>query len=218
MDMSAPDVSGLDWGEFYKEQSQRGIRATFTAALQARGSRAPGFAIDVGCGDGLETRALLNDGWRVLAFDADAHVRERVLETIGADSGADSDALSRPESDRLDLRRLDFGDVHELPAADLVYAGFALPFCAPEVFERLWRAIRSALQPGGVFAGEFFGPHDDWAAKAGVNVHDRAEVLRLLDDLEIVSFGEADRHGQSFAGPKHWHVFHVVARRPAAGR
>jgi SAM-dependent methyltransferase len=200
----------MDWSDFYEHQRGRSVRPTFTAGLEAwqerrRSTGRPreaGDAIDLGCGDGLESRALAAAGWHVLATDADPHVVERVTSGVPA-----------ADRERLTVRHASFAELADegLPPADLVYAGFALPFCSGDVLERLWAGIRSAIRPSGVFAGELFGPHDDFAAWPEVNTHDRADVERLLDGLEVVLLREDDRDGTSFAGPKHWHVFHIVA-------
>jgi hypothetical protein len=34
--------------------------------------------------------------------------------------------------------------------------------------------------------------------------------------MEVVSFNEEDEDGQADSGPKHWHVFDVIARRVRA--
>jgi SAM-dependent methyltransferase len=198
----------MDWSDFYADQAGRAVRPTFAAALErwrdAHGAAA-GRAIDLGCGDGVESRALVAAGWRVLALDADARVVERVTDGV-------------PDADRarLTVRRASFeelasSDGEALPAADLVYAGFALPFCSGDVFEVLWARIRQCLLPGGLFAGQLFGPHDDFAVWPDVNTHDRADVERLLDGLTVLQLDEEDKDGRSFAGPKHWHVFHIIA-------
>ena len=44
---------------------------------------------------------------------------------------------------------------------------------------------------------------------------DRSTLLTMLDGLEILDLAEEDADGPAFSGPKHWHVFDVVARRPA---
>lgn len=202
----------MDWTDFYVDQAARSLRPTFTAALdewRRRRGNATGDAIDLGCGDGLESRALARDGWRVLAIDSDPRVVERV-------TGGGSGELPGDARARLTVRRATYEEiVGELPESDLVYAGFALPFCGPEVFERLWADIRSSLRPGGFFAGQLFGPHDGFASWPDVNTHDRADVDRLLDGLEVVRLNEEDRDGTSFLGPKHWHVFHIVAVNPS---
>jgi SAM-dependent methyltransferase len=181
------------------------MAGTSAVGRAASRPRTAGDAIDLGCGDGLESRALVAAGWRVLAVDADPHVVERVTAAVPA-----------AERERLIVRRASFEQLaaEPLAAADLVYAGFALPFCSGEVFARLWAGIRARLRPGGVFAGELFGPHDDFAAWPDVNTHDRTAVERLLDGLDVLVLREDDRDGSSFAGTKHWHVFHIVAIRP----
>ena len=45
--------------------------------------------------------------------------------------------------------------------------------------------------------------------------HSADQARALLDGLEIVHWDEEDADGTAYTGPKHWHVFHVVARRPA---
>ena len=96
--------------------------------------------------------------------------------------------------------------------ADLTTQDALASAYAYDVFERLWADIRGCLRRGGIFAGQLFGPHDDFAAWPQVNTHERADVERLLDGLTVVRLDEEDKDGTSFAGPKHWHVFHIIAR------
>ncbi|WP_431277725.1 class I SAM-dependent methyltransferase [Leifsonia poae] len=195
----------FNWSEFYTEQGGRGVRPTFTAGLEAwadtTGTSAPGDAVDLGCGDGVETRQLAEQGWHVLAIDSDPDVEKRVRAEVG-------DALAS----RVDVRRASFETLGDLPESDFIYAGFALPFCDPGHFPYLWADIRDALRPGAVFAGELFGPDDEWFGRAGMNFHDRAGVEAMLAGLDVVQLVEDNHRGMSFEGPKHWHVFHVVAR------
>lgn len=190
----------FDWSQFYEQQGGRGVRPTFASALAAWPGD-PGDAIDLGCGDGVETRHLAQRGWRVLAIDADLGVEDRVLA-----------GLPPADASRVRVRSAPFETLGDLPAADLVYAGFALPFCEADRFPYVWADIRDALRLGGLFAGEFFGPHDAWFGRSGMNFHDRAGVTAMLTGMEILQLAEDDRRGMSFEGPKHWHVFHVIAR------
>ncbi|KGJ72474.1 hypothetical protein GY21_15215 [Cryobacterium roopkundense] len=197
-------MSNLDWTGYFDAQAGRRVRSVLTDTLARRGMPEPGIAIDLGCGEGTETRYLLHNGWRVLAYDADPAAGARVR------AGLDADELGR-----FTFTASRFEDLGVLPPADLVLSSFALPFCHPEAFPALWASIRSALAPGAWFAGEMFGPHDEWADNATMNFHDRANVESLLTGLEVASLVEEDRPGQSFSGPKRWHVFHISARRPA---
>jgi len=194
----------MDWTGYCDAQAGRTVRSVLAQTLELRGDVAPGTAIDLGCGEGTETRHLLANGWRVLAIDADPAAEARVRSGLGPD-----------QLDRLTFRRARFEDIGELPPADLVCSSFSLPFCDPATFPALWSGIRSALKPGAWFAGELFGPHDSWFGRTDMNFHDRAEVEALLAGLTAHSLVEDDRMGQSAFGPRHWHVFHLIAQRPA---
>ena len=68
-------------------------------------------AIDLGCGAGKETLALLNGGWRVHAVDSLPDTRERLLGIA-------------PDADgRLSIEVRAFQELRALPPADLIFAG-----------------------------------------------------------------------------------------------
>ena len=162
-----------------------------------------GSAVELGCGDGTGSVELLTRGWEVLSIDAHDDAIRRLRERIPADAEPRSTTMvSSMES-------------ADLPATDLVFASFSLPFCPPAAFPGLWHRIRSALRPGGRVAGELFGDRDTWASDPSMTFHTEGAARALFDGLEVESFVEEDEDGESFDGPKHWHVFHVIARRPA---
>jgi SAM-dependent methyltransferase len=194
----------MDWTEYYDAQAGRAARPVLLQALELRGSAPAGTAIDLGCGEGTETRHLLANGWRVHAYDADPASEARVRQGLDA-----------AQQGRLTFHSARFEDLPDLPPADLIYAGFALPFCDPDALPALWANIRAALKPGAWFAGELFGPHDSWAGRADMNFHDRAGTAALLTGLTLADLVEDDRDGRSAFGPRHWHVFHFIARNPA---
>lgn len=114
---------------------------------------------------------------------------------------------------RLTTAVVDLDDLPELPSADLVYSGYALPFTRPERFADTWARVRDALAPGGVLAVNLFGDRDSWAGEPRMTFATEAEARALFDGLEVVHFHVQDEDGMAFSGPKHWHVFDVVARR-----
>ena len=80
-------------------------------------------------------------------------------------------------------------------------------------FESLWGRIVESLRPDGRFAGQLFGPHDQWAG-SGVVVHGRDELERLLEPFTVERLDEFEGDGSTVAGkPKHWHIYHLVARK-----
>ncbi len=115
---------------------------------------------------------------------------------------------------RLDARDVRFAEVTGLPGADLVLANYSLPFAGEDEFAHIWSLLRESLRGGGIFAGQLFGDDDDWAARDDVRVHTAEDVRALLSDWDVVEVTEHQRDGGSGLGPKHWHVFDIIARHP----
>ena len=195
---------GSDWAAFYRSTLGREPRPLFVkgmAAVEAAGA-VPGQAVEIGFGDGRETLALLDAGWRVLAIDSAPAAAEVLRSQVPA-----------PATDRLAIESAPAESV-ELPPFDLLYAGFSLPFLDPAAFDSFWAGVRRQIRPGGFLVVNFFGPHDSWAGREGLSFIDLAAVRELVDGLEVLAIDEQDQDGESFLGPKHWHVFDVIARQP----
>jgi tellurite methyltransferase len=192
-----------DWDEYYERVAGRPPRQTLLAALERFGAEGGGrSAVDLGCGDGRDTIELLRRGWRVLAIDAEVAAIERLLARRDLPAGA-----------ALETRCARFEDA-AWPAADLVNASFALPLCPPERFPELWARIEHSLAIGGRFAGQLFGEHDEWRGEPGITHHSRTDVERLLAGFAIEMLAEEESDATTpYGKPKHWHLFHIVARK-----
>jgi trans-aconitate methyltransferase len=195
-------ASEIAWEAYYRAIEGRSPRRLFLDAIAFLPTDQPRVAIDLGSGDGAETLALLARGWKVIAIDGSPEAIGRLQASVAPEDAA-----------RLTTRVSSFRELVELPDADFVYAGLSLPFCAPDEFAGVWPRVTNALQPGGVFAGHFFGPHDSWATTSDMTFHTRGEVESLFAPFEIQLFEEQDEDGCAVSGPKHWHVFHVIARK-----
>lgn len=204
-----------DWPAYFERIEGKPPRETLLAAIEAftrTGDRdrpaEPGTAVDLGCGSGRDTAELLARGWRVHAIDGHP-------EGIGR-------LRARPEclahAGRLTTEVRDFGGV-DIPPCDLLNASFSLPFCPPGAFPGLWAKIVGAIRPGGRFAGQLFGDRDSWTILEDRTHHARADALALFDAFVLESFREEDRPSAhngpdaSTTAHKHWHVYHVVARK-----
>lgn len=194
-----------DWAAYYRHTLGREPRPLFVRGMELLRAAdvPPGQSVEIGFGDGTETLALLEAGWRVLAIDA-APQAEAVLR----------DRLPAALEDALDVRIAPAQDV-PLPAIDLAYAAYSLSFLEPAAFRCLWTDLRASLRPGGFLVVNVFGERDTWAGDPYMTFLDRATVDRMLAGLEVLHLHEEDADGDSFSGPKHWHLFEIVARRPA---
>jgi SAM-dependent methyltransferase len=192
-----------DWAGYYDAQAGREPRELLREVLASfdREERV-GSAIDLGCGDGTDTAELIARGWEVTAIDAEEDAMRRVREKIPSERTPSLRTIVSPMEDVA------------IPDVDLVFASFSLPFCRPAAFPGLWKRLRSSLRPGGRFAGELFGDRDSWASDPDMTFQDARAAKELFDGLEVESFEEEEEDGEAFDGPKHWHVFHVIAREP----
>lgn len=98
--------------------------------------------------------------------------------------------------------------------AHLINASFALPFCAPDAFPRLWEWILASLAPGGRFAGQIFGDRDSWAPFRPRSHLQRDAAMGLFRGTALEHFEEVEKNGSDAMGSeKHHHLFHIVARK-----
>jgi len=161
----------------------------------------PRFAVDLGCGDGRDTVELLRRGWRVLAIDREQNAFDRLLD--------------RPiQRDLLQTQLMRFETLTLPQSIDLINASFCLPFCQPADFAHLWETIVTSLNPGGYFCGQLFGDRDSWTVYPDRTHHTREQIQVLLKSFDIEWFDEEEHPGVTALGKeKHWHIFHIVARK-----
>jgi SAM-dependent methyltransferase len=186
-----------DWAKYYAAAGDD-PRETLVQAADA--FAAPSFAVDLGCGTGRDTLELLRRGWRVLAIDGEREAVDRLRERVGDDPRLETQVARYEEA--------------RWPECDLVNASFALPFSAPPAFAQVWERIVRSLRSGGRFAGQLFGDRDGWAPADDITFVRRADAEAMFSTFELERFDEVEEDSQTAVGdPKHWHVYHVVARK-----
>jgi trans-aconitate methyltransferase len=200
--MSAAQDSA-HWTAYNAAQRGRGVRPLFAQVLALAGDGRGRRAIDLGCGAGIETLALLEAGWIVHALDND----QSSLAQLRQDAAEKSQRL-------LHTQVADLNDLPGLPEADLIYAGYALPFTHPARFVSMWATVQRSLRAGGWLAVNLFGDRDSWADNPEHMFLTETDTRALFAGLDVQRFDVEDRDGAAFSGPKHWHVFSVIARRP----
>lgn len=204
-----------DWPGYFKVMRGKGPRDTTQRALQAfaqenipdsaqqqTAENPIPLAVDLGCGEGRDTQAILEKGWRVVAIDG----HEAAFENM-----AERGILQHPALET----RLAAYEECAIPSCTFLNASFSLPFCHPDHFQALWTIIAFALEPGGRLACQLFGDRDTWASLPDRSHFTREQVEQLLAEYHIEFFQEDESDSTDAEGrDKHWHVFHIVARKP----
>ena len=162
------------------------------------------LAIDLGCGNGIDTLALLLTGWNVLSIDKEVtalNMLKNKTSSLTLDTTLQTECIA-------------FEEITQLPTCRILNATFSLPFCKPYAFDHFWSICTAAIQEEGFFSGHFFGIRDTWKINPNMTFHSYAQVMRLFDKFTILDFEEVDKTGKTLSGQeKHWHVFHIVAQK-----
>ncbi len=160
-------------------------------------------ALDLGCGAGRDTRYLLEQGFSVTAVDVEPQTESLIKALLN--------------QDKVQYVNSSFSDF-EFGKYDVVNAQWSLPFTPPETFDEVSTKVKSSINPGGVFTGQLFGVNDEWNTSGKrMKFHTREEALKVFEGMEIVEFREEDRDSTLANGtPKHWHIFHIIAKKPSA--
>jgi hypothetical protein len=200
-----------DWSGYFKNVLGKPPRETLLKALAGFDAElaagvphacAPPFAIDLAAGEGRDSLELLRRGWIVLAIEMMPEGIRLLREQTPLAHRA-----------RLHTQIASFADAW-WPACDLFNSSFALPFCPAEQFDGLWGRITASIRPGGRFAGQFFGDRDSWGRCGHTLPHSRGEVERLFVGFDFELLNEEEKDDTTAGGDlKHWHVFHIVARK-----
>jgi tellurite methyltransferase len=204
-DSPTPRVSG--WAKYYAATEGRPPRPTLLFALDRFAVEGVcGTAADLGCGDGRDAIELLRRSWHVIGIDSEPVALERLRARDDLPPGA-----------QLDLRGEAF-ETAEWGRVELVNSSFALPFCSPAAFPALWRKIDASILPSGRFAAQLCGPRDTWAERGmdnrPVTFQEEKDARALFANYTIEMFEEEETDSVTPRGEtKHWHIFHVVAKK-----
>ncbi len=187
------------WRQYYEEALSRPHlkRTEFAARLNESNLK---VATDCGCGTGSDIEYLEQQGFQVHGFDINPDSVAICRDRFGSKSLVDI-AESSFES-------------FDYPKSGVVIANSSLFFADPNHFELTWSNIKSSIEIGGVFAGDFMGFKDSWAHnyRSPTTPLSESEVKTLFSGFEIIRFFERDETAKTSLGRmKHWHTYSVVA-------
>lgn len=207
-----------DWATYYRRLHGRAVRPLLTRGLTEFDRLHPGSAsdgpvgtaVDIGFGDGTETMALAQRGWRVHAVDPEPTAAQWLHSRMQAE-------LSPAQRQNITYETATLNNA-TLPRVDLVVGCASLPFIPPATFSEAWEVLLSRMNPSAVMAAHFFGVNDSWAsgpgAVAGMSFHTEDQIRAMTQGLTVHQMTSHEYDGHSGRGPKHWHIIDLIVSRP----
>lgn len=195
------------WIEYYNATNGKTKpRSTLLKAIELFENESciiPKLAIDLGCGAGLDSLALLKSGWAVYAIDNQPAAIANLL--------AITPSLFH---DQLSTSIVSFETIHNLPLSYLINASFSLPFLAKQEFYKFWTVIEQSIYPEGRFAGSFFGEKDGWRSRSDMTFLSCEKLFHLFKHFKIELFEEEKLvHPDALGCSKLWHKYSIVAKK-----
>ena len=196
------------WNPYYKLTQRQGPRRLLLEALDQLGDAAmrPGFCVDLGAGTGAAARLLYErTRWQVVAVDASPSAAKYLCQRFGDECPV---GISF-HNDCFRTFHLPTGEV------DLAWAGLSLPYVPQGEIGPVWQKIEDSLRPGGLFAGDFFGPEHGHAGREDMNFHHPSQLEFLLQFMDVIKLERVTRiHPFSQGKPLMMDCYHVIARKP----
>ena len=187
-----------NWQEYYEITKNKPPSKLLIKALGYVANK--NKAVDIGGGALKDTRYLLEQGFDVTVVDKE-DLMAKEAEVI--------------KSEKLHCFVSSFADF-DFPKNeyDIASAMYSLPFNPPESFDDVFTKIKQSLIKGGIFCGQCFGVRDEWGTNQKMTFHTKEQVENLLSDMEVILFNEEEKDDKTANGtPKHWHVFHFIAKK-----
>lgn len=188
-----------DWSEYYDFTRSKPPYSLLIEAVKYVKDR--GYAIDIGGGALRDTRYLLENGFDVTVIDNSPEL---------------ANEAEKIKNSRLHTSIVSFEDF-DFPKDkyDLASAMFALNFCDPINFDKVFNNIKNSLKPGGIFCALLFGDRDEWSSYTDKTYPSKDRIIQLLKDFEIISFaeknpGEKDENDELMTSG---HVLKFIARK-----
>lgn len=195
-----------EWKKYYERVKNREpmpLLQEAVASLHQEQTQKQTYALDLGCGPGVDTLYLLQKGWHVTAVDNNEDALKLLREVAG-------------QSSKLDVIQSNFDEISFKGPYDIVNAGYSLPFNHPKTFTKMFTQMIGSIREGGLFVGQLFGDQDEWHIDPNMTFHTKNAVEKLFSDMGMtLAYEEVQNNGPYGDGTrsKDWHVFHITATK-----
>lgn len=165
------------------------------------------IVLDIGCEIGKNAAYLIKKGHKVVLLDIAPNALLYTAENLK------NEGLEEGILDFLNMK-IEEMDFEYIPF-DAIVGTYAFSFISPEVFlETMTKNILDRIQPGGYFAGGFFGEEHSWAIYSGMSILtiEKLEQLFSSAGFTIIELEEVKEDIITISGDlTRFHTYDVIA-------
>jgi len=194
-------MRGWDWNKYIEATKTRKPVHFLAEAVTLLGN-VNGHALDLGCGAGVDSRYLANNGFIVEAVDSN---ESAILHTQELCRGLSVQVIQE------DIAKYRI----TTNAYRLILSWFSVPFVSRGKSGQLLADIQEGLMKGGMFVFALLGPEDEWAkTHPEMSFFTIEELKQLLPKLHFAKVLEEKQTAPGVTGEvKFWHKIQGIARR-----
>jgi cyclopropane fatty-acyl-phospholipid synthase-like methyltransferase len=163
--------------------------------------KASGYALDLGCGAGVDAKYLAENGFKVVAVDNNINA---VDQTKQACAGLDVEVI------KVDINNFEI----DPEKYSLIISWNTLPFLKKEETKKVLENIKRGLTRDGLFIFSIFGEKDGWNNKKEMSFWNIDEFKKFMDGMKFVELYEKQKQEPGATGQlKFWHLIRGVIKK-----
>lgn len=177
----------LNWVKFIGATKDRKPVGFLIEVVEKLNSR-KGLALDLGCGAGVDSKYLAQNGFSVEAIDMN---KESIDQTKKTCKGLKVAVINKNITDYKFFNN----------AYQIIISWNTLPFLRKEEAKNILINIQKGLNEGGYFIFSLFGLEDDWAkTKPKMSFWTIEELKNILSEMEFIKIIEEKQIGPIATG------------------
>lgn len=190
-----------DWKEYIKATKSRKPNWFLIEVVESLNVK-NGFALDLGCGSGMDSKYMAENGFNVVAIDSSKNAAKQTkINCKGL---------------QVEVTLKDIADYKiEDGKYNLIICWNALPFLVKNDFIRVLEDIQKGLKKEGYFFLGLFGPEDDWAkSRPEMSFCTVSEIKKILNEVKFIKIIEEKETKPGATGKvKFWHQIKIIAQK-----
>ena len=160
-----------------------------------------GYALDLGCGAGVDSKYLAKNGFKVIAVDNSSDAIKQAKKTCKELS------VKVVKADIVNFKI-------EPDKYSLIISWNTLPFLRKKEAKKVLESIKKGLKKEGLFIFSIFGENDDWKDKKQMSFWNLEEFKKKMKGVEFVELIEKQKKDSSATGQvKFWHLIQGVIKK-----